>query len=176
MTADADRAPGHPGARADYQAAVAAYVAAGGEQSVQRVITALFGLARKLDQWYNRQLADLGLSHGEWAVLAHLAKGSGSPITPSQLADATGVAASSMTHRLDRMSARNLLTRAPDPGNRTRVLITLTEAGWLLFEAAVREANVVESDVLAVLTTAQRSELASLLEVVIAGLDDLDPT
>ena len=62
-------------AQRQYQAAVRAYVAAGGDESVQRVITAAYGLTRKLDKWYGRQLADLGLSHGEWAVLAHLAKG-----------------------------------------------------------------------------------------------------
>lgn len=182
MTGDAELTPGTagtpktPGARAEYQAAVAAYVAAGGEESVQRVITAVFGLSRKLDQWYNRQLADLDLSHGEWAVLAHLAKSDGTPVTPSRLAEITGVAASSMTHRLDRMASRGLVTRGPDPGNRTRVLVTLTDDGWRLFETSVREANVVESDALAVLSTRQRGKLASLLEVVIAGLDDLDPT
>jgi len=173
VTADAT---GQPGARAEYQAAVAAYVAAGGEESVQRVITALFGLTRKLDQWYNRQLADLDISHGEWAVLAHLARSEGVAVTPSRLADVTGVAASSMTHRLDRMAARRLIARAPDPRNRTRVLVILTDVGWRVFEAAVRQADIVESDVLAVLSARQRKQLAALLEVVIAGLDDLDPS
>ena len=46
-------------AQRQYQAAVRAYVAAGGDESVQRVITAVYGLTRKLDKWYGRQLADL---------------------------------------------------------------------------------------------------------------------
>src|SRR5688500_13875528 len=87
-----------------YARAVAAYVAAGGDESVQRVITAVSSLAKKLDQWYARQLADLDVSHGEWSVLANLALGQGEPVTPSKLAEATNVAASSMTHRLDRMA------------------------------------------------------------------------
>lgn len=157
-----------------YQAAVRAYVAAGGDESVQRVITAVYGLTRKLDKWYGRQLADLHLSHGEWAVLAYLAKSGDSPVTPSQLADVANVAASSMTHRLDKMAGRGLVRREPDPSNRTRVLVTLDTAGWELFTAAVREANVVESDTLAGLTKAQRETLASLLEVVIGGLDELE--
>ncbi|QGN56908.1 MarR family winged helix-turn-helix transcriptional regulator [Nostocoides sp. HKS02] len=163
-----------PSAQQQYQDAVAAYVAAGGEESVQRVITAVFSLTRKLDQWYNRQLADLDISHGEWSVLAHLATAGDQPVTPSKLADVTNVAASSMTHRLDRMAERALVRRAPDPGNRTRVLVELTDKGWELFEAAVREANVVESDTLAGLTTKERGDLAALLEVVISGLDDLE--
>lgn len=159
-----------------YRADVAAYVAAGGEESVQRVITAVHGLARRMNQWYAHQLADLDLSAGEWAVLARLAtSGDGGAMTPSQLAEATNVAASSMTHRLDRMAQRGLIVRAADPDNRTRVLVTLTGDGWATFKAAIREANLVESDVLAPLTHAQREQLASLLEVVIAGLDEVSP-
>jgi DNA-binding MarR family transcriptional regulator len=158
-----------------YRADVAAYVAAGGDESVQRVITAVHGLARRMNQWYARQLADLDLSAGEWGVLARLATCPDDVgMTPSQLAEATSVAASSMTHRLDRMAARKLIARRADPDNRTRVLVTLTEDGWHTFKAAIREANLVESDVLGPLSREQRNELASLLELVIAGLDETD--
>lgn len=160
-------------AQDEYRADVAAYVAAGGDESVQRVITAVHGLARKLDQWYARQLADLDLSAGEWAVLSRLARrGEGESVTPSQLAEATSVAPSSMTHRLDRMAQRDLVARAADPDNRTRVLVTLTDEGWATFQAAVRESDMVESDVLGPLSKGQREDLASLLEVLIAGLDE----
>ncbi len=162
-----------PTAQDEYRADVAAYVAAGGDESVQRVITAVHGLARKLNQWYARQLADLDLSAGEWAVLSRLARSNeDEALTPSQLAEATSVAASSMTHRLDRMAQRDLIARAADPGNRTRVLITLTDEGWATFKAAVRESDMVESDVLGPLSRSQRDDLASLLEVLIAGLDE----
>jgi DNA-binding MarR family transcriptional regulator len=160
-------------AQEQYQEAVATYVAAGGDESVQRVITAVNSVSHKLEQWYTRQLADLDLSHGEWSVVAQLATADGTPMTPSRLADACNVAASSMTHRLDKMTDRGLVRRSPDPDNRTRVLVELTDQGWELFGAAVREANVVESDVLAGLTREERGQLAALLEVVISSLDDL---
>jgi len=160
-------------AEQEYRADVAAYVAAGGDESVQRVITAVHGLARKLDQWYTRQLADLDLSAGEWAVLSQLARSNGDEtLTPSQLAEASSVAPSSMTHRLDRMAQRNLIARAADPDNRTRVLITLTDEGWQTFKAAVRESDMVESDVLGPLSRHQRDDLAALLELLIKGLDE----
>ncbi|GAB4078560.1 MarR family winged helix-turn-helix transcriptional regulator [Nostocoides australiense] len=159
------------GARAEYQAAVDAYVAAGGDASVQRAITAISQVTKKLDQWYDRQLADLGISHGDWSVLSQLAKADGGPLTPSLLADAANLAPSSMTSRLDRMCERGLVVREPDQVKRTRVLVTLTEAGWELFAQAIREANVVESDVLADLRPEQRTTLADLLEVVLEGLD-----
>jgi DNA-binding MarR family transcriptional regulator len=160
-------------AQEQHRKAVAAYVAAGGEESVQRVITALYGVTKKLDQWYGRQFADLGLTQGEWAVLAALAKAHESQVTPSQLAELTNVAPSSMTHRLDKMAARGLVRRTPDKVNRTRTLISLTTHGWELFSAAIREADVVESDTLRRLTDAERLELGRLLEIVIAGLDDI---
>jgi len=161
-------------AKEQYQEAVATYVAAGGDESVQRVITAVSSMSRKLEQWYTRQLVDLDLSHGEWSVVAQLATADGAPMTPSRLADVSNVAASSMTHRLDKMTERGLVRRSPDPENRTRVLVELTDQGWELFGAAVREANVVESDVLAGLSRTERDQLAALLEVVISRLDDLE--
>ena len=161
-------------AQQEHSADVATYVAAGGEESVQRVITAVYGLTKKLDQWYVRQFADLDLTQGEWAVIASLARAGEACQTPSQLAELTSVAPSSMTHRLDKMAQRGLVQRRPDVGNRTRTLVSLTTDGWALFSAAVRESNVVESDTLRGLSSSERHELARLLEIVIDGLDDVD--
>lgn len=154
---------------------VAVYVAAGGDESVQRVITAVHGLARRLNQWYDRQLADLDISAGEWAVMSTLVRDTGGKgCTPSELADAANVAPSSMTHRLDRMTARGLVTRATDPENRVRVRVALSDRGWELFRNAIRESDMLESDVLGSLSAQQRHQLAELLEVAISGLDDLE--
>lgn len=153
--------------------AVAAYVAAGADESVQRIVTAVHRLSRRLNQWYDRQLADLDITTGEWSVLSELARiDDGEALTPSALAAAANVAPSSMTHRLDRMVDRGLITREPDPGNRTRVLVRMSDAGWQLYAAAIRESNVVEADLIAGLSERQVDELASLLERLIAGLDE----
>ena len=161
-------------AQEQHRKAVAAYVAAGGEESVQRVITGIYGVTKKLDQWYVRQLADLDLTPGEWAVVAALAKAGEARLTPSQLADLTSVAPSSMTHRLDKMAQRGLIQRRPDETNRTRTLISLTSEGWDLFSDAIRESNVVESDILRGLSADERGVLASLLERVIEQLDRVE--
>ncbi|GAB3585528.1 MarR family winged helix-turn-helix transcriptional regulator [Calidifontibacter terrae] len=160
-----------------YEAEVAAYVAAGGNEQVQRVVTALQSLTRKMSQWYGSNLQDVGLSGGEWAVISHLARAAkDSSTTPSHLADAVSVAPSSMTHRLDKMAERGLVERTPDPDNRTRVIVTLTKDGWEMFRRVVRDSDLMESDVLSRLTTGQREQLANLLEKAIAGLDDLAAT
>lgn len=158
------------------RADVATYVAAGADESVQRVITSVHGLARRLNQWYDRQLADLDVSTGEWAVLSKLARDGGEKgLTPSVLADAASVAPSSMTHRLDRMAERGLVSRSTDPDNRVRVLVSLTDEGWQLFRTAIQESDMVESDILAPLSTDDRKQLADLLAVLIENLDAVDP-
>ena len=154
---------------------VAAFVAAGADESVQRVITTVHRVSRRLDRWYDTQLADLGITSGEWTVLGELGRNSGSEAcTPTQLATAANVAPSSMTHRLDRMVERGLISREVDPSNRTRVLVRLSDNGWKLYAHAIQDANIVESDLMADLSAAQVEELASLLERVLAGLDESD--
>lgn len=150
---------------------VAAYVAVGADESVQRVIASVHRLSRRLNQWYDQKLADLNVSGGEWAVLSEIARADGNWLTPTQLADAAHVAPSSMTHRLDRMVDRDLVQRTPDPSKRNRILVALTPAGWRLYETAIREANLVEADLMRGLTARQVDDLAYLLEELLAGFD-----
>jgi DNA-binding MarR family transcriptional regulator len=169
----AKRKPAHSSEIKEVRQEVAASVAAGADESVQRVITAVHRLSRRLNRWYDRQLADLDITAGEWRVLEQLARSPGeAPLTPSQLAEAANVAPSSMTHRLDRMVERHLIARSADPENRVRVRVRLTDAGYGLYAQAIREADLVEADLLAGLTAKQVQTLAELLERVIAGLDD----
>ena len=160
---------------ADLRRQVAAYVAAGADESVQRVISAVHRVSRRLNQWYDQQLADLDVSGGEWAVLSEIARADGNWLTPTQLARLAHVAPSSMTHRLDRMVDRDLVKRTPDPTNRTRILVGLTESGWALYGSTIRESNLVESDLMRGLTARQVDDLAHLLEKLLAGLDSSPP-
>jgi DNA-binding MarR family transcriptional regulator len=154
--------------------AVASYVAAGADESTQRVIRAVHRVSRRLNQWYDEQLADLDVSAGEWAVLSALARAERRCLTPSELAAESHVAPSSMTHRLDRMADRILISRETDPDNRTRILVRLTEQGWDLYSSSIKDASIVEADLMAGLTERQVHELASLLEKLLAGLDQTE--
>jgi DNA-binding MarR family transcriptional regulator len=171
---------GPPGRRPQSEAervreTVALFVAAGATESVQRVITSVHGLSRRLNQWYDRQLADLDLTAGDWAVMSKLVRDGGDAgLSPSVLADAANVAPSSMTHRLDRLAKRRLLTRDTDPDNRVRVRVRLSNEGWQLFRTAIQESNLVESDVLSSLSKREQVRLAELLERAIKELDELE--
>lgn len=155
---------------AEYERAVRVYTEAGAAETVQRIVTALSRLSRRLDVFYRTRYDALDIAPSEWPVLQSLAmEGRGGTSNPSRLADASGVPASTMTHRLDRMLARGLIERAPDPENRTRMVVSLTRAGWDLFRAAVLDAEAEETDVFAPLTDTERSTLAALLEKALAG-------
>jgi len=149
----------------DYQAAVAGYTAAGADETVQRVVTALSRVHKRLDSFYREQLADLDLQRGDWGVLQALAlEGPDGCQTPSRLADMTGVSPSTMTHRLDLLSERGLVKRDVDPDNRTRSKVSLTRAGRELFRRAVLDADLAESEVLSSLNQRDQRQLADLLE------------
>jgi DNA-binding MarR family transcriptional regulator len=154
----------------EYEQAVAAYTEAGGQETVQRVVTALSRLHRRLDVFYRRQFELLSMSMGEWSVLQTLALEGRSGSTPTHLADVAGVSPSTMTHRLDRMVERGLVSREPDEANRTRVRAYLTPAGGELFRRAILDAEVVESRILSPLDDAERRQLAALMEKLVAGL------
>lgn len=159
---------GQPGTLADYQTAVAGYIAAGANETVQRVVTALTRISKRLDNYYREQLSELNLQRGDWGVLAELAlHGIDGCSTPSQLADVTGVSPSTMTHRLDQLAERGLIRRTPDPDNRTRMKVRLTRAGQELFRKSVVDADLTESKVLAALSAEEQAQLADLLEKVL---------
>ena len=103
-------------------------------------------------------------------MLAALATEGNPGSTPSKLADVSGVSASAMTHRLDRMVERGLVNRTQDPDNRTRMIVTLTGDGRDLFRRAVLDAEVVESRLLAPLNERDRRQLARVLDTLVAEL------
>ena len=154
----------------EYESAVAAYTEAGAQETIQRIVTALSRLNRRLDVFYRQQFDQLDVSPGDWSVLVTVALERGNGVSPSALADHGGVSPSTMTHRLDGMVARGLVRREPDPDNRTRTNVRLTDEGWALFRRSVLEAEVVESKILSPLDDVERRQLAALLERLVAGL------
>lgn len=155
---------------AEYERAVRVYTDVGAAETVQRIVTAMSRLSRRLDVFYSDRFDAIDISRTEWPVLQALAmEGRRGSSHPSRLADAAGVSASTMTHRLDRMLERGLIERSPDAGNRTRMVVSLTRAGWDLFRTAVLDVEHEEAGVFAPLTDAERATLAALLEKALAG-------
>jgi DNA-binding MarR family transcriptional regulator len=86
-------------------------------------------VARELNSALDRQLTGFDLT-AQQAVLLLLA--ARQKVGPSQLKDRLGTDTAGMTRLLDRLEAKNLLTRSRHPDDRRAIIIELTEAGRAL--------------------------------------------
>lgn len=86
------------------------------DPQVEKIVSALSRLNRRMNVAYGRQTAALGISNAEWEVLKALVL-SGAPyrLGPSDLAKRLGLTPAAMTHRIDRM-----VTEGWSPGSATR--------------------------------------------------------
>lgn len=82
--------------------------------------------------------AQFGLSLWEFDVLATLRR-SGAPhqMTPTALFSALMVTSGTMTHRLQRLEARDLIQRVPNTQDARSLLVQLTASGLQLVDRAV---------------------------------------
>lgn len=109
-----------------------------------------------------------------WAfdVLAALRRrGAPFALSPGELLHATLVSSATMTHRVDRLSARGLVSRAPDPHDRRGVRVGLTADGHARVEAAVADLVLAEERLLRSLSVPDRETLAGLLRRVLLPLE-----
>ena len=87
-------------------------------------------LARHLDLARRQAFAAHGIESWEFDVLAALRR-AGAPyqLSPGRLLRETLVTSGTMTNRVDRLAARGLVERLPDPDDRRGVLVRLTAQG-----------------------------------------------
>jgi DNA-binding MarR family transcriptional regulator len=141
--------------------------------SPMEVLSRVTRLARHLDRARRQAFADHQLEGWEFDVLSALRR-AGRPyqLAPGQLLHETMVSSGTMTNRVDRLQARGLVERRPDPGDRRGVLVRLTRSGRTSVDAALEGLLVRERILLDTLTSSQRDSLAGLLRTVMATFDD----
>jgi DNA-binding MarR family transcriptional regulator len=105
-----------------------------------QALSRLTRLARRLEAMRAEAFASGGLQGWEFDVLAVLRR-AGAPHTLStgRLTAETLVTSGTMTNRVDRLVARGLVTRAPDPGDRRGVLVSLTDEGRASVDGAMTD-------------------------------------
>jgi DNA-binding MarR family transcriptional regulator len=81
------------------------------------------------------------------------------------------VTSGTMTNRIDRLAAANLVRREPDPRDKRGVLVTLTGAGQERVDAALADLLERERMLLAGLSTAERQHLADTMRILLAPFD-----
>jgi DNA-binding MarR family transcriptional regulator len=92
----------------------------------------LHQLARDVTTQLDRRLAPLGVTTQQAALLHNAASGGASP---SQLMEAVGTDTAGMSKLLDRLEAKGLIERRPNPSDRRSVMIEPTERGLALVPA-----------------------------------------
>lgn len=110
----------------------------------------------------------------EWGfdVLAALRR-SGPPyrLSPGALLAETLVSSATTSHRLDRLEALGLLTRARDGADRRGVQVELTAQGGQRVDRALELLAVAEAELLAPLAARDRTTLAGLLRRLLAAVE-----
>ena len=127
-----------------------------------QVLSRISRIAQLLADRRSQAFAEHGLAGHEFDVLAALRR-SGTPYeqTPGQLIEATHVTSGTMTNRLDRLAARNLVLRKPHPADGRQVIVRLTAVGRRKVDAAFEALLATEEALLAGLSASQRAGLAA---------------
>jgi len=136
------------------------------------VLSRVTRLARHLDRVRSAAFARHGLEGWEFDVLAALRR-SGPPyqLSPGQLVAQTMVTSGTMTNRIDRLGARLLVRRLPDPADGRGVMVRLEPGGEELVDAALADLLTVERDLLEALAAGDRATLADLLRQLTTRFD-----
>ena len=121
-------------------------------------------LARHLDLARRDAFTAAQVESWEFDVLAALRR-AGTPyeLSPGRLLRETLVTSGTMTNRVDRLTARGLVERHPDPSDRRGVLVRLTPEGKDAVDGAFGALLEAERALLGQLPAADRKSLADLL-------------
>jgi len=139
------------------------------------VLSRVSRLARHLDLARREAFEAHDLEPWEFDVLAALRR-EGAPYTlsPGRLLQVTLVTSGTMTNRIDRLEAKGLVARVPDPNDGRGVQVVLTEAGRRRVDDALTDLLAHERDILSALPSADRDELADLLRRLTVPFDNAD--
>jgi DNA-binding MarR family transcriptional regulator len=133
------------------------------------VFSRISRLARHLDLARREAFSAHAIESWEFDVLAALRR-AGSPyeMSPGRLLRETLVTSGTMTNRVDRLAARGLVERFPDPDDRRGVIVRLTAEGKTAVDGALEALIAAESRLLADLPARERARLAGLLRTLLA--------
>ncbi|WTP57604.1 MarR family transcriptional regulator [Streptomyces phaeochromogenes] len=140
------------------------------DTAAMEVFGRVFRLSRAMGDRMEKTYARLGISRGEFDVLATLRR-SGDPyaLSPRQLSATLMLTTGGMTGRLDKLERAGLLRRSPDPHDRRALQVTLTDKGLTLVDEAVGAGLAVQTEALSSLDEEQAGQLADLLRQLLAG-------
>ncbi|MFG1997853.1 MarR family winged helix-turn-helix transcriptional regulator [Spirillospora sp. NPDC048911] len=130
-------------------------------------------LSRLLDRELKEFFAGHGLEFWEFDVLATLRRaGAAEGLTAGDLNKAAMVTSGAITNRIDRLAAKGLVERVPDPQDRRSVRVRLTDHGHATVDEIVGPHVENEARLLGGLDPDERSQLEGTLRKVLESLGD----
>ena len=136
------------------------------------VLSRVDRLSHHLDAARRAAFAEHAVEPWEFDVLAALRR-AGPPyeLSPGRLLRETLVTSGTMTNRVDRLAARALVQRLPDPADRRGVLVRLTDEGRRTVDGALEALLAREHELLSGLEPRGRAGLADLLRDLLVLLE-----
>lgn len=125
----------------------------------------------RLQEAFDRDLADHGLSMADYEVLAHLSEAPDRRLRMSELADISLISRSRLSHRMKVLEAAGWVTREMCIDDRRGFFAVMTDAGWeKIVAAAPDHVRSVRRHLIDVLTPEELEVIAGAFERVVAGL------
>lgn len=140
----------------------------------------VIGRIRRLGAYLSREMektfAEYGLTSAGFDVLATLRR-SGPPysLSPGDLLNTMMITSGTMTHRVDQLEKAGLVSRTHNPEDRRSVIISLTEKGFAVIDAAVTAHVQTQARLTGVLSEEEMAALDSLLAKYLAAFEAEDP-
>ncbi len=132
---------------------------------------------RALASWQAGKVATLGTrltaqhmplsARSDFAALAALEEFG--PLSQADIGRRLGLDRNDVNGILTRLDSRGRVDRRPDPADRRRNIVTLTDAGHRYLNALQHKADAVQAELLAGLDTTEQRQLQALLDKVLAG-------
>jgi DNA-binding MarR family transcriptional regulator len=140
--------------------------------SPMEVLSRVDRIGHHLDAARRAAFAEHCVEPWEFDVLAALRR-AGAPyeLSPGRLLRETLVTSGTMTNRVDRLAARSLVERLPDPGDRRGVRVRLTDRGRRTVDGALSTLLEAERALLGTLTPPEQTRLATLLRRLAVGVE-----
>ncbi|MFS2111216.1 MarR family winged helix-turn-helix transcriptional regulator [Sphingomonas sp. Sphisp140] len=113
-----------------------------------------------------------GLKIPEWRLVTILAEGGA--MSQQALCGRTRMDKVTVSRAAIALSERGLISRASNPGDQRSHLLTLSKAGWELYEEVAPKALQLERQVFADFSTEERQQLRQMLDRIEAAVERLE--
>ncbi|HEX7760683.1 MAG TPA: MarR family transcriptional regulator [Caulobacteraceae bacterium] len=128
----------------------------------------LFQAQRRRDMTFDAALAEGGLNITRWRTLSVIRRLD--ECTMKDLAGFTAIDRTTLTRSVDQLVEQGLVNRATPPGDRRKVVLTLTEAGDTFFQAAIGLLDAFNREALEGVSAERQLVVLDVLQTVLRNL------